>query len=197
MDSDDGKGVRWKEFEGVNGSQCQLIEVKLFQAWKHEAQFQVLSSPTRSRLVILPSGFHLSCLNGNLPRFGDVLVYLLCTTPGQTRKNDAQIKVFGIPSESRLVILPTGCSLNCKGSVESNMPRSGEAKVYMIVSKLSQTRMIVVLAVAPTLHLKVLGIPNEIKVGYSPIGMVRCGRFSCAETQFCIVRPCESERHSS
>eukprot|EP00971_Amphidinium_carterae_P232731 4618768-Amphidinium_carterae.1 len=35
------------------------------------------------------------------------------------------------------------------------------------------------LAQAFDAQIQVLDIPNEIKVGYSPIGFVRCGRAAC------------------
>ena len=35
-----------------------------------------------------------------------------------------------------------------------------------------------------TAQIQVLDIPNEIKVGYSPIGSVRCGRSACRAVSF-------------
>ena len=32
-------------------------------------------------------------------------------------------------------------------------------------------------------QIQILDIPNEIKVGYSPIGFVRCGRSACRITK--------------
>merc|ERR1739846_252584 len=52
------------------------------------------------------------------------------------------------------------------------MPRSGDVMVYKKDTTLGQTREF-------DAQIQVLDIPNEIKVGYSPIGFVRCGRAAC------------------
>merc|ERR1712023_590347 len=52
------------------------------------------------------------------------------------------------------------------------MPRSGDVMVYKKDTTLGQTKEI-------DAQIQVLDIPNEIKVGYSPIGFVRCGRSAC------------------
>merc|ERR1711990_919457 len=59
--------------------------------------------------------------------------------------------------------------LNIKGLDKNNMPRSGDVMVYKKDTTLGQTREF-------DAQIQVLDIPNEIKVGYSPIGFVRCGR---------------------
>jgi elongation factor 1-alpha len=58
----------------------------------------------------------------------------------------------------------------CVGKM--NMPRSGDVMVYKKDTTLGQTREC-------NAQIQVLDIPNEIKVGYSPIGFVRCGRSAC------------------
>jgi elongation factor 1-alpha len=62
--------------------------------------------------------------------------------------------------------------LNIKGLDKQNMPRGGDVMVYKKDSTLGQTKEF-------TAQIQVLDIPNEIKVGYSPIGFVRCGRAAC------------------
>ena len=62
--------------------------------------------------------------------------------------------------------------LNIKGLDKNNMPRSGDVMVYKKDTTLGQTREF-------NAQIQVLDIPNEIKVGYSPIGFVRCGRAAC------------------
>merc|ERR1711997_366280 len=52
------------------------------------------------------------------------------------------------------------------------MPRGGDVMVYKKDTTLGQTREF-------DAQIQVLDIPNEIKVGYSPIGFVRCGRSAC------------------
>merc|ERR1712045_157590 len=55
--------------------------------------------------------------------------------------------------------------LNIKGLDKNNMPRSGDVMVYKKDTTLGQTREF-------DAQIQVLDIPNEIKVGYSPIGFV-------------------------
>merc|ERR1712187_878148 len=62
--------------------------------------------------------------------------------------------------------------LNIKGLDKNNMPRSGDVMVYKKDTTLSAVQEFVV-------QVQILDIPNEIKVGYSPIGFVRCGRSAC------------------
>merc|ERR1712196_687388 len=62
--------------------------------------------------------------------------------------------------------------LNIKGLDKINMPRSGDVMVYKKDTTLGQTKEL-------SAQIQVLDIPNEIKVGYSPIGFVRCGRSAC------------------
>merc|ERR1712187_296225 len=50
---------------------------------------------------------------------------------------------------------------------KQNMPRSGDVMVYKKDTTLGQTKEF-------DAQIQVLDIPNEIKVGYSPIGFVRC-----------------------
>merc|ERR1719226_183441 len=62
-----------------------------------------------------------------------------------------------------VVFLPTHTASN---------PCTGSVMVYKKDTTLGQTREF-------DAQIQVLDIPNEIKVGYSPIGFVRCGRAAC------------------
>ena len=62
--------------------------------------------------------------------------------------------------------------LNVKNLDKMNMPRAGDVMIYKKDKTLAQTGKF-------DAQIQVLDIPNEIKVGYSPIGFVRCGRAAC------------------
>merc|ERR1719311_1122352 len=59
--------------------------------------------------------------------------------------------------------------LNIKGLDKMNMPRVGDVMIYKSDKTLSQTGEF-------NAQIQTLDIPGEIKLGYSPIGFVRCGR---------------------
>merc|ERR1712031_117021 len=62
--------------------------------------------------------------------------------------------------------------LNIKGLDKNNMPRVGDVMIYKKDSTLDRCGQF-------TAQIQTLDIPGEIKVGYSPIGFVRCGRSAC------------------
>merc|ERR1711865_29808 len=62
--------------------------------------------------------------------------------------------------------------MNVKGLDKQNMPRTGDVMVYKKDSTLGPADNF-------NAQIQVLDIPGEIKVGYSPIGFVRCGRAAC------------------
>merc|ERR1712167_397640 len=66
--------------------------------------------------------------------------------------------------------------MNIKGLEKNNMPRTGDVMVYKKDSSLSPCADF-------DAQIQVLDIPGEIKVGYSPIGFVRCGRAACRVTK--------------
>jgi len=66
--------------------------------------------------------------------------------------------------------------MNIKGLEKNNMPRTGDVMVYKKDSSLSACADF-------DAQIQVLDIPGEIKVGYSPIGFVRCGRAACRVTK--------------
>merc|ERR1712086_1192413 len=80
---------------------------------------------------------------------------------------------FPVSTRSRVLAMSLqDVGLNIKGLDKNNMPRSGDVMVYKKDSTLGQTKEFAA-------QIQVLDIPNEIKVGYSPIGFVRCGRSAC------------------
>jgi len=67
--------------------------------------------------------------------------------------------------------------LNIKGLDKQNMPRVGDVMIYKKDKSLDETGEF-------TAQIQTLDIPGEIKLGYSPIGFVRCGRAACRATKF-------------
>merc|ERR1712023_346837 len=67
--------------------------------------------------------------------------------------------------------------LNIKGLVKQNMPRVGDVMIYKKDKSLAEVGEF-------TAQIQTLDIPGEIKVGYSPIGFVRCGRSACRASKF-------------
>ena len=102
---------------------------------------------------------------------GEEVIFL----PTHTASNPCTGKVFTVEMHhSRVDFANPGdnVGLNIKGLDKNNMPRSGDVMVYKKDTTLGQTREF-------DAQIQVLDIPNEIKVGYSPIGFVRCGRSAC------------------
>merc|ERR1711924_286354 len=62
--------------------------------------------------------------------------------------------------------------MNVKGLEKNNMPRTGDVMVYKKDTWVGACQDF-------DAQIQVLDIPGEIKVGYSPIGFVRCGRAAC------------------
>merc|ERR1712169_174806 len=67
--------------------------------------------------------------------------------------------------------------MNIKGLEKNNMPRTGDVMVYKKDTTLGACADF-------DAQIQVLDIPGEIKVGYSPIGFVRCGLSACRITKF-------------
>merc|ERR1712137_278236 len=102
---------------------------------------------------------------------GEEVVFL----PTHTASNPCTGKVFTVEMHhSRVDFANPGdnVGLNINGLDKINMPRSGDVMVYKKDTTLGQTKEF-------DAQIQVLDIPNEIKVGYSPIGFVRCGRSAC------------------
>jgi len=67
--------------------------------------------------------------------------------------------------------------LNIKGLEKQNMPRVGDVMIYKKDNTLDRCGKF-------KAQIQTLDIPGEIKIGYSPIGFVRCGRSACRATKF-------------
>merc|ERR1711965_380936 len=67
--------------------------------------------------------------------------------------------------------------LNIKGLDKQNMPRTGDVMIYKKDDSLDRCGQF-------TAQIQTLDIPGEIKIGYSPIGFVRCCRSACRATKF-------------
>jgi elongation factor 1-alpha len=102
---------------------------------------------------------------------GEEVIFL----PTHTASNPCSGKVFTVEMHhTRADQANPGdnVGLNIKGLDKANMPRSGDVMVYKKDTTLGQTKEF-------DAQVQILDIPNEIKVGYSPIGFVRCGRSAC------------------
>merc|ERR1719240_2378029 len=95
--------------------------------------------------------------------------------PTHTTSNPCVGKVFTVEmhhTRHEMANPGDNVGLNIKGLDKQNMPRSGDVMVYKKDTTLGQTKEF-------TGQIQVLDIPNEVKVGYPPIGFVRCGRAAC------------------
>merc|ERR1712137_453315 len=102
---------------------------------------------------------------------GEEVVFL----PTNTAANPCTGKVFTVEMHhTRVEFASPGdnVGLNIKGLDKGNMPRTGDVMVYKKDTSLSGAESFVA-------QIQTLDIPGEIKVGYSPIGFVRCGRSAC------------------
>jgi len=102
---------------------------------------------------------------------GEEVIFL----PTHTPSNVCGGKVFTVEMHHQRVDFANpgdNVGLNIKGLDKNNMPHTGDVMVYKRDTTLGQTREF-------EAQIQVLDIPNELKVGYSPIGFVRCGRSAC------------------
>jgi len=100
--------------------------------------------------------------------------------PTHTPANACGGKVFTIEMHhTRHEVAKPGdnVGLNIKGLDKQNMPRVGDVMIYKKDSTLDRCGQF-------TAQIQTLDIPGEIKIGYSPIGFVRCGRSACRATKF-------------
>jgi elongation factor 1-alpha len=65
--------------------------------------------------------------------------------------------------------------MNIKGLDKQNMPRVGDVMIYKKDDSLKTVKDF-------TAQIQTLDLPGELKVGYTPIGFVRCGRAACRMT---------------
>merc|ERR1712226_1394831 len=107
---------------------------------------------------------------------GEEVVFL----PTHTASNPCVGKVFTVEMHhQRAEQAKPGdnVGLNIKGHDKQNMPRVGDVMIYKKDKSLDQCGEF-------TAQIQTLDIPGEIKLGYSPIGFVRCGRSACRATAF-------------
>ena len=100
--------------------------------------------------------------------------------PTHTTANACKGKVFTIEMHhTRHDVAKPGdnVGLNIKGLDKTNMPRVGDVMIYDTDKTLQETGEF-------NAQIQTLDIPGEIKVGYSPIGFVRCGRAACRAMSF-------------
>jgi len=102
---------------------------------------------------------------------GEEVVFL----PTHSSSNACTGKVFTVEMHHKRVeqALPgDNVGMNVKGLDKINMPHTGDVMVYKKDTSLGACANFAA-------QIQVLDIPGEIKVGYSPIGFVRCGRSAC------------------
>jgi len=100
--------------------------------------------------------------------------------PTHTVANACAGKVFSIEMHhTRHEVASPGdnVGLNIKGLDKLNMPHVGDVMIYKKDGSLDRCGQF-------TAQIQTLDIPGEIKLGYSPIGFVRCGRSACRVTGF-------------
>merc|ERR1739848_569037 len=105
---------------------------------------------------------------------GEEVIFL----PTHTASNPCTGKVFTVEMHHTRVDFANpgdNVGLNIKGLDKGNMPRTGDVMVYKKDTSLAGADNFVA-------QIQTLDIPGEIKVGYSPIGFVRCGRSACKLT---------------
>jgi len=99
--------------------------------------------------------------------------------PTHTSSNPCTGKVFTVEMHHKRVEAANpgdNVGMNIKGLDKLNMPHTGDVMVYKSDTTLK--------AVADfTAQIQTLDIPGELKVGYSPIGFVRCGRAASRMTE--------------
>merc|ERR1711920_212804 len=98
--------------------------------------------------------------------------------PTHTTSNACTGKVFQIEMHHKAVPQAQpgdNVGMNVKNLDKQNMPRAGDVMIYKKDTSLSAVKSF-------DAQVQILDIPNEIKIGYSPIGFVRCGRAACRVT---------------
>merc|ERR1719465_324549 len=98
--------------------------------------------------------------------------------PTHTAANPCTGKVFTVEMHHKAVPEAKpgdNVGMNVKNLDKQNMPRGGDVMIYKKDTTLTAVK-------AFDAQIQVLDIPNEIKVGYSPIGFVRTGRAACRIT---------------
>jgi elongation factor 1-alpha len=99
--------------------------------------------------------------------------------PTHTAANPCVGKVFTVEMHHKRVEAANpgdNVGMNIKGLDKLNMPHTGDVMVYKSDTTLKAVKDF-------TAQIQTLDIPGELKVGYSPIGFVRCGRAASRMTE--------------
>merc|ERR1719313_3237437 len=99
--------------------------------------------------------------------------------PTHTAANPCTGKVFSVEMHHKRVDEANpgdNVGMNIKGLNKGNMPRVGDVMVYVKDGTLKHITDFAA-------QIQTLDVPGELKVGYSPIGFVRCGRAACRMTE--------------
>jgi elongation factor 1-alpha len=99
--------------------------------------------------------------------------------PTHTAANSCTGKVFSLEMHHKRVekAFPgDNVGMNIKGLRKENMPRSGDVMIIKGDATLGPCKTF-------KAAVQTLDIPKEIKVGYAPIGFVRCGHSACKLTK--------------
>jgi len=99
--------------------------------------------------------------------------------PTHTASNPCTGKVFTVEMHHKRVEAANpgdNVGMNIKGLDKLNMPHTGDVMVYKSDTTLKPVKDF-------TAQIQTLDIPGELKVGYSPIGFVRCGRAASRMTE--------------
>merc|ERR1711966_432656 len=99
--------------------------------------------------------------------------------PTHTASNPCFGKVFTVEMHHKRVEAANpgdNVGMNIKGLDKLNMPHTGDVMVYKSDTTLKTVKDF-------TAQIQTLDIPGELKVGYSPIGFVRCGRAASRMTE--------------
>ena len=108
-------------------------------------------------------------------KVGEDVVFL----PTHTASNPCFGKVFSIEMHHKRVEQAApgdNVGMNIKGLDKKNFPRVGDVMIYKKDDSLKLIK-------AFDAQIQTLDIPGELKIGYSPIGFVRCGRSACKMTE--------------
>jgi elongation factor 1-alpha len=95
--------------------------------------------------------------------------------PTHTTANPCQGKIFTIEMHHKTLESAeagNNIGMSVKGLEKANMPHKGDVMIRKNDDSLK-------LCQSFTAQVQTLDIPNEIKVGYSPVGFVRCGHSAC------------------
>jgi elongation factor 1-alpha len=99
--------------------------------------------------------------------------------PTHTAANNCTGKVFSLEMHHKRVekAFPgDNVGMNIKGLRKENMPRSGDVMIIKGDATLGPCKTF-------TAAVRTLDVPKEIKIGYAPIGFVRCGHSACRLTK--------------